>query len=270
MGYEEARGLDLYSDLQLIRSKRPLVHEIINRVAVNDAVNVTLSLGGSPIVSQRREELEELVAAASAVYINIGTPDQYDEEAILHAARLAGKYRVPVVLDPVGAGATRLRTQLALDLLGSGSITVVKGNGGEMAALVGERGAVRGVDSLVGASKDVALKFSERFGVVAAVTGPIDHVAYGGRWASIEGGTSLFEHLTGTGCMAGAAVAAFLAVDRDGFKAALGGLATFKAAGTVAAKASRGPGSFRSNLLDALYGFTSEDYENVKISLGGV
>lgn len=266
-GSTTTQTLELYSDLNLIRSKRPLIEVIVNRVALNDAVNVTLSLGGSPVAAQMLEDLEDIVAASSAVYLNGGV-DEGEYEAISEAARLAEKHGVPVVLDPVAAGASKFRTRFWLELIESHRVSVVKGNAGEISALLGSRGVVKGVDSLVDATRGVAVEFSERFGVVAAVTGKTDYVAQGGKWAAIDGGSELFKYVTGTGCMAGAAITTFLGVERNPFRASVGGLATFKAAGSLAAKKSAGPGSFRTNLFDALYNFRKEDYANVSITFG--
>ncbi len=258
-----------YSHLELIRTKKPLVHHIINYVAMNDSANVTLSLGASPIMAHAIEELEDVVSQAQAVYINIGTLDSTHADSMLEACRLAEKYSVPVVLDPVGAGATRMRTHTALRLL-ERKVDVLKGNAGEIAALagIGEVG-VKGVDSILDAKVELALTASEKHGVVAAVTGQVDYVAFGRLWASVAGGTPLFRSITGAGCMAGSAVAAFLSVNSDYFEACVEGLTTFKAAGHMAAKDCPGPGGFRARLLDQLYGFTKDMYGLVKVGFGG-
>lgn len=146
--------INYWDDLQAIRRKRPpLIHHLMNYVVMNDAANVTLAVGASPIMAHAREEVEELAAKADVLYINIGTLDDRWVESFILAGKAASRNNVPVLLDPVGAGATRFRTETVLRILDEVEVSVLKGgNGGEMMALAGVAGMVKGVDSLGEAS----------------------------------------------------------------------------------------------------------------------
>jgi len=255
-----------YTQLELVRRRKPLIHHIVNYVAMNDCANVTLSLGASPVMTHHPDELEDIVSSSSAVYVNLGTPDEERLHSMLVAVRLAERYGVPVVLDMVGVGATRFRRTMADKILSGVRVGVVKGNGGEVLGLLGGVGGVRGVDSAVEVEPRVASEASEKYGCVVAVTGVTDCVASGGRLCRIEGGSDMFTRITGAGDMAGSVIASFLAVNTDPFDACIGGLATFKAAGGLSAAKCGGPGSFRAQLLDELFNFRVDGYTHVKIS----
>lgn len=237
-----------------VRSIRPLVHHITNLVVMNDTANVTLAVGALPVMAHAREEVEEMTSAAGALVLNIGTLTVQWIESMLAAGRAALDRGIPIVLDPVGAGATRLRTESALRLLREVRPTVVRGNLGELASLVGLGGLVRGVESLgAGASPgDVAQAVAREWRCVAAVTGARDHVAGGGRMLVVDNGHARLTGLTGTGCMATTVIACFLAVRPDPLIGAAAGLACFGLAAERAAETAAGPGSYRTALLDAL------------------
>jgi hydroxyethylthiazole kinase len=237
-----------------VRSKRPLVHHITNFVTVNACANITLCIGALPVMAHAKEEVEEMVGAASALVLNIGTlwPDQVD--AMLMAGRRANERNIPIVLDPVGAGATQLRTKSAQLLLQKLSITIVRGNAAEIASLVGVEAKISGVESLsvVGDAATIASQFAEKYRCVAAVTGAVDIVTDGKRLVYIANGHPMMSSVTGTGCMATAVVAACAAVERDSVHAAAAALAAYGLAGQIAAERSRGPGTFQIHLYDAL------------------
>lgn len=143
--------------LARIREQEPLIHQITNLVAMNDAANVTLHLGALPVMAHAREEVAEMTALARALVLNLGTPDPARIEAMFLAGQAADRVGIPIVLDPVGAGATRLRTDTALRLLDELAIAVVRGNAGEIGALAGASGRVVGVQSVEGPDDPAAV-----------------------------------------------------------------------------------------------------------------
>jgi len=191
-----------------IRERRPLVHHITNDVVMNTTANITLCCGALPVMAQAIEEVEEMVAAAGALVLNIGTLSLPQVDAMLAAGRRANQLGIPVVLDPVGAGATRLRTDSSRRLLDEISIAIVRGNLAELAALAGIKAEISGVESIAVAADavTVATSFARARGVVAAITGPVDVVTDGTRVVRVANGHPLMGAVTGTGCMATAVV----------------------------------------------------------------
>jgi hydroxyethylthiazole kinase len=238
-----------------LRERKPLVHQITNYVVMNDTANATLALGALPVMAHAREEVEEMVALASALVLNIGTLSPHWVEAMLLAGKAANEHGIPVVLDPVGAGATRYRTETARRLLDEVKVAVLRGNQGEVAALVGVEAEVRGVESIGAGAEpaDLARTAGRNLGLVASVTGPVDHVSDGDRVLAIANGHELLAAVTGTGCMSSAITGCFLAVAEDlPLEAAAAALAAFGVAAEDAARDAKGPGSFHVGLYDAL------------------
>jgi hydroxyethylthiazole kinase len=173
---------------------------------------------------------------------------------MLAAGRAANAKGIPVVLDPVGVGATRYRTETAKRILDEVDVTVLRGNAGEVATLVGVGAEVRGVES-VGAGGDpydIAREAARALGVVASVTGPTDHVSDGERVVKVSNGDAMLATITGTGCMSSAVTGCFLAVADSPFDGAVEALVAFGVAGEDAARGAKGPGTFHVNLYDAL------------------
>jgi hydroxyethylthiazole kinase len=256
--------------LRELRERRPLVHQITNYVVMNETANATLALGALPVMAHAREEVEEMVALAGALVLNIGTLSPHWVEAMLLAGKAANERGIPVVLDPVGAGATRYRTESARRVLDEVKIAVLRGNQGEVATLVGVAAEVRGVES-IGAGEDpagLARTAARTLGLVASVTGPVDHVSDGERVLAIANGHELLAAVTGTGCMSSAITGCFLAVARDRpLEAAAEALAAFGVAGEDAARDAKGPGSFHVGLYDALAALDPETLDGrVRIS----
>jgi hydroxyethylthiazole kinase len=236
------------AELAEIRERRPLVHQITNYVVMNETANATLAAGALPVMAHAREEVEEMAAAAGALVLNIGTLEPAWVEAMLAAGRAANGAGVPIVLDPVGAGATAYRTETARRLLGELDVAVVRGNAAEIATLAGRSAEIRGVESIGAADSaaDLARDAAATLGGVAAVTGAVDHVS---------NGDPLLATITGSGCMSTAITGCFLAVRPDSpLAAAAEALVAFGVAGEDAAREASGPGSFHAALYDALYG----------------
>jgi hydroxyethylthiazole kinase len=241
--------------LRELRERKPLVHQITNYVVMNETANATLSLGALPVMAHAREEVEEMVALAGALVLNIGTLSPHWVEAMLAAGKAANAGGVPVVLDPVGAGATHYRTETAKRILDEVDVAVLRGNQGEVATLVGVEAEVRGVESMGGGGEpgELARAAARNLGLVASVTGAVDYVSDGESVLAVANGHELLASVSGTGCMSSAITGCFLAVKREApLEAAAEALAAFGVAGEDAARDARGPGSFHVGLYDAL------------------
>ncbi len=257
MGSEMQRIAEL---ITTIREQKPLIHHITNLVVMNDTANITLSIGALPVMAHAIEEVEEMVSIAGALVLNIGTLTPEQVEAMLRAGKRANERGIPIVLDPVGAGATRLRTESALRLLSTLRIATVRGNASEVAALIGVAGETRGVESIsISADPEaVARRAAQTFGCTVAITGARDIITDGARLARVDNGHPLLATITGSGCMATSLVGAFLAVEPDAYLATTAALVAMGIAGEIAAPDAGGPGTFRSHLLDAVAALDAE------------
>lgn len=269
-------------DCTAIRSQNPLIHNITNYVAMNFAANALLAVGASPLMSFYSEEMEEMVAASAAVSINLGCLDEQIIKAGEMAAGAAVRYGKPWVLDPVGAGVSRVRTLTACHLALDFHPSIIRGNAAEIAAMAAQfcdndrageimtRGRSehqRGVDCVVNDiewAKSVAMRLAEATGSVVVASGETDCVTDGKRVELITRGCPSMAKITAMGCSETTVCAAFTAVESDPFYAAVGAMLLYGIAGEVAAKC-RGwhsceghvpPGSFQTAFLDALSDFT--------------
>jgi hydroxyethylthiazole kinase len=241
--------------LALLRERKPLVHQITNYVVMNETANATLALGALPVMAHAREEVGEMVVLAGALVLNIGTLSPHWVEAMIAGGKAANAAGVPVVLDPVGAGATRYRTDTAKRILSEVDVTILRGNQGEVATLVGVDAEVRGVESIAAGREaaELARTAAKSLGLVASVTGAVDHVSDGADVLAVANGHELLATVTGTGCMSSAITGCFLAAKREQpLEAAAEALAAFGVAGEDAARDAKGPGTFHVNLYDAL------------------
>jgi hydroxyethylthiazole kinase len=246
--------------LAKLRQARPLVHHITNFVVMNDTANVTLHIGALPVMAHAREEVAEMVALAGALVLNPGTLAPDWVEAMLVAGRKANELGVPIVLDPVGAGATTLRTESNLRLLNELDIAILRGNLGEVSVLAGLGGEVKGVESIsAGAgAEQVAQAMAQQRGLTVAITGQRDIISDGQRTVGVDNGHLWLTTITGSGCSATTMVAAFAAVEPDPVLAATAGLVCYGLAAELAAEVAKGPASFKVALFDALYNLTPE------------
>jgi hydroxyethylthiazole kinase len=244
------------STLRVVRESKPLVHQITNYVVMNETANATLALGALPVMAHSGEEVEEMTRIASSLVLNIGTLSEHWVEAMLLAGGAASARGIPIVLDPVGAGATTYRTETAKRMLDLVDVTVLRGNAGEVATLVGADAEVRGVESISTGMEpaELAREAARRLGVIASVTGPVDHVSDGERVLAVTNGHELLSTVTGTGCMSSAMTGCFLAgKPAEPLEAAAEALAAFGVAAEDAAASAGGPGTFHALLYDALY-----------------
>jgi len=242
--------------LRTMRERKPLIHQITNYVVMNETANATLAIGALPVMAHAAEEMEEMVRIASALVLNIGTLSEHWIESMLFAGGAATARQIPIVLDPVGVGATRYRTDSARRILDVVDVTVLRGNAGEIATLLGAAAEVRGVESMSTGMEpaELARAAARRLGPVASVTGPVDYVSDGDRVLAIANGHELLATVTGTGCMSSALTGCFLAAKPDDpLEAAAEALAAFGVAAEDAAAGAAGPGTFHARLYDALY-----------------
>ena len=250
-------------NLRSVRKRRPLVHNITNYVVMNYTANALLACGASPVMAHAVEEVEEMVSLAGALVLNIGTLSPPWIEAMLKAGKRANALHIPVILDPVGAGATRLRTDSARRLIEGISIQVIRGNASEILSLTVDRpgSGTKGVDSIhtVDQVQETANILAMELRTTLAITGAVDLITNGERVCRVMNGHEMMSHVTGTGCTATAIIGAFLAVNPFPLQAAATGLAYFGLAGEKAAARASGPGTFQVALLDALYEMKEEE-----------
>ena len=244
-----------------VRETKPLVHNITNFVVMNFTANVLLAAGASPVMAHAENEVEEMVSFAKALVLNIGTLDDAWIASMIKAGRKASALGVPIILDPVGAGATKLRTETAKRILAETRVTLVRGNASEILALGGAAAKTRGVDAAdsVDAAAVRAGSLARELGVPVAITGPVDFITDGKRIVRVANGHPRMGGVTGTGCGATAIIGAFAGVDADPVSAAATALAYYGLAGEYAADGAAGPGSFAVRFLDALHSLTSEE-----------
>lgn len=249
-----------------IRKNAPLIHNITNYVTVNDAANILLACGGSPIMSDEPEEVEEITAICGGLNINIGTLNRQTIPAMFAAGKKANALGHPAVLDPVGAGASRLRTETALQLLTEVRFTAIRCNISELKALVNGSGTTKGVDADVAdavteENLETGIAFvkaaAARFGAVIAATGAIDLVADQEKCYVIRNGRPEMGRITGTGCQLSALTAAALTANPgQALEAAAAAVAAMGAAGETGwanMTPSDGNSTYRNRIIDAIY-----------------
>jgi hydroxyethylthiazole kinase len=253
----------IFRDLKEIRTKAPLIHNITNYVVMNLTANALLALGASPVMAHAAEEVEDMTQLASALVINIGTLSPPWVEAMFKAGQAAGKRGLPVVLDPVGAGATPFRTSTARKLLESFPVAVIRGNGSEIKALVHSGTKTKGVDSLEASEGAVlaARELVEKYNCVVSISGEKDFIIGKDRVIVVENGHPLMPRVTGLGCTASALTGAFAAVNHDYVEAAAAAMAVMGICGELAATRAEGPASFELHFLDWLYRLNYEEIE---------
>ncbi len=249
--------------LRRLREKRPLVHHITNYVTVNDCANVTLFIGAAPVMAEAKEEVADMVSLAGALVLNIGTLRREQVDSMLIAGRKANELGIPIVLDPVGAGATRYRTEVAARLLQQLRIAVIKGNAGEIGTLAGTGGVVRGVDSegLNGDPVQVCRGLADRSGAAVVMSGAVDIATDGRRIVLVENGHEMMGRISGTGCMASSLVGAFAPTSEDRVATSVAALAAFGIAGERASRRATGPYEFKALLMDEVAALTPEGLE---------
>ena len=248
-----------------VKEKRPLVHHITNYVTVNDCANVTICAGGAPVMSDEAKDIVDISKIASAVVLNMGTLNERTVESIIISGKVANENGVPVVFDPVGAGASNYRNEVAARVLSEVKVDVIKGNAGEIGVLSGVGGEVRGVDSVSSNNDRLAAEtLARKYGCVVAMTGETDYISDGERTVVLKNGDVLMECVSGTGCMVSSVVGCYVGANGVSVDSVAAAISAFSIAGELAAKTSKGPGSFKVNLLDCLFGLTTEQFDSMR------
>jgi hydroxyethylthiazole kinase len=249
------------ANLAAVREKKPLIHNITNYVVMNYTANALLAMGASPVMAHAHNEVEEMVSLAGALVLNIGTLTDEWIASMLRAGQRASAIGKPIILDPVGSGATSLRTSAAQRIIEQIDISVIRGNASEILSLRHSDSRTKGVDSIhsVEDAAETAKILAEELSTTLAITGPTDLITDGDRVIRVSNGHPLMGYVTGTGCTATVTIGAFLAVDDDPVSASATALAFFGLAGEVAGKKSSAPGGFMIGMLDALYTISPEE-----------
>ena len=258
--------------LENVRERAPLVHHITNYVTVNDCANITLSIGASPVMADDINEVEAMTSIASSLVINIGTLNSRTVECMIKAGKKANEVGIPVILDPVGAGATPYRTKVAKTIMDNIELAVIRGNLSEIKTLYGINTKTKGVDSLYDTSikdelekgKLLAKDFSKRVGSIIAITGAVDIVTDGKMIYTVENGHKIMSKITGTGCMCSSLIGSYLGTNEDNLLAALSGVVSMGISGELAyesLKEAEGTGTFKVKLMDNIYNLSKEVIE---------
>lgn len=250
---------DLWADVEAVRDRSPLVHNITNFVVMNSTANALLAAGASPVMAHAVEEVADMVAIADALVVNIGTLSPAWVEAMHVAMRAARERATPVVLDPVGAGATPYRTATVDELIADAAPTIIRGNASEIMATATAGATTRGVDSseVSSSAAGAAAALARRTGAVVVVTGATDLVVSRDGTVALHGGHPLMARVTGLGCTASALCGAFAAVQPDAALAAAHATAVSGIVGELAAERAEGPGTLQLHLLDRLHDLTA-------------
>ncbi len=252
---------ELARTLESMRQRAGLIHHITNWVTIEGCAQVARRWGCLPVMAHAKEEVEEMVGLASALVLNIGTLTPELVDSMLLAAAAANRKGIPVVLDAVGVGATRLRTTQAQRLLDQARIAVIKGNAGEVATLAGVDAEVRGVESIrvSGDIAEAARALAKRRNSVVVVSAACDIVTSGARGYRIAYGHPMMGGVVGTGCLSSTTVGCFVSVDGDAaLELAGAAMAAFGIAGGRAAAAARGPGDFIASLCNEIERMSAE------------
>lgn len=246
--------MDLANNLRALRENAPLVHNITNFVVMNYTANALLAVGASPVMAHAVEEVEDMVAIAGALVINIGTLSSHWVNGMKKAMLAAVAYGKPIILDPVGAGATRYRNETLSELLDTAPPSLIRGNASEILSLAGNNVQTKGVDSTASSTDSLiaAQLLSEKYGCVVSVSGATDVVVKNERIAYVSNGVPLMTRVTGMGCTASAIAGAFCGVQKDFFEAAVTAATLMGVCGEKAFVQSELPGSFQIAFLDAL------------------
>ncbi|HJA12774.1 MAG TPA: hydroxyethylthiazole kinase [Candidatus Mediterraneibacter merdipullorum] len=260
--------------LENVRKKMPLVHNITNYVTVNDVANILLACGGSPIMSDEAEDVEDITSVCGGLNINIGTLHRQSIEAMFRAGKKANELGHPVLLDPVGAGASSLRTDTALRLMKELDLCVIRGNISEIKTLALGSGTTKGVDAdaadavteeTLGRSIAFVKRFAKDAGAVIAVTGAIDLVSDGTACCVIRNGRPEMGKITGTGCQLSGMMTAYVTANPEHpLEAAAASVCAMGLAGEIGFRRMQegdGNATYRNRIIDAIYNLTGEQLE---------
>jgi len=263
--------MDISGMLSRVRERKPLVHHITNWVTIYDCAAVTRAAGALPIMAHAEEEAAEMAAISGALVLNIGTLTPQLVASMVSAGKKANEKGVPVVLDAVGAGATRLRTEKAREIMAKVKLAVIKGNRSEIGTLAGAKAETKGVEavSVDGELDAIARRLAKASGAAVVITGKRDVVASpSGETYYVDNGHEMMGKVVGTGCMAASVIGAFCAVEGDYAKAAAAALSCYGIAGELAARKAKAPMAFKSALIDEVYSMEEKDVKRMAKVIG--
>ncbi len=251
----------IIENLEKVRSISPLVHNITNFVVMNNTANALLAVGASPVMAHAAEEMEDFVKIDSSLVVNIGTLSSHWIESMKSAVKYAAEHKKPVVLDPVGAGATAFRTETVKALLDISPPSVIRGNASEIMSIKNAAVKTKGVDSSAASNEalESAKELALELDCVVCVSGETDYITDGKDVLTVKNGSKLMAKVTGMGCTATAVTGAFTAVDDNLLTAAYSAMAVMGIAGEMAAEKADGPGTMQLYFLDALYKIGAEE-----------
>lgn len=255
--------------LNAVKAKTPLVYHLTNTVTINDCANVTLAIGGSPLMSFCIEEIEEIIGFSSSVVLNIGTMDLSMKNMAIEVGKIANRLKKPIVLDPVGVGATKARKKLVDLLLKEVEFSVIKGNVAEIKSILDIESLSRGVDSLEKTSKiEELVKYaSKKFNTIIAITGEEDYIGNDEIIFKVNNGHKFMSLITGTGCMISSLIGAFLGGEASPLISALAGVVSMGISGELAQKRFIGTGTMKVDIIDNISNLNENIIrENEKIS----
>ncbi|MBU3112170.1 hydroxyethylthiazole kinase [Clostridium lacusfryxellense] len=252
--------------LKNVKEKNPLVHHITNYVTVNDCANITLAIGASPVMADDINEVSDMVSLSSSLVINIGTLNSRSVESMIMAGKRANELNIPVILDPVGVGATNYRTVTAKRIISEVKLAVIRGNLSEVKVLYGTQTKTKGVDSIeidsenvdeFAQEKEMASALAIRLNTVVAITGARDVISDGKTIYSVANGHKIMSKVTGTGCMCTSLIGSYLGAGDNNLIAAVAGIVSMGIAGEVAYsgldKNIDGTGTLKVKILDIIY-----------------
>ncbi len=254
---------DVWGSVESIRKLSPVIHNITNYVVMNTTANALLAIGASPVMAHATEEMDEMVGIASALVVNIGTLSREWIKAMFKAAERATLRNIPVILDPVGAGATAFRTETAQEFIKAFRPSIIRGNASEIMSVYESSGSTKGVDSAKASHDAVSagMSINEDYGSVVCISGETDYVIDSGRTVKIRNGHQMMTKVTGLGCTATALCGAFAAVSENRAQAAAHAMAVMGIAGEIAVERAAGPGTLQVFFYDALYNLTIDGIE---------
>ncbi|EFM12892.1 Hydroxyethylthiazole kinase [Paenibacillus curdlanolyticus YK9] len=246
-----------------VRALNPLVTSMTNVVVTNFTANGLLALGASPIMAYAKEEVADIARISSALVLNIGTLNETDVAAMKIAGASANAHGVPVIFDPVGAGATAYRTRVSQAIMSELNVAVIRGNAAEIANVIGREWQIKGVDAGTGEGNaaELAQAAARQLNTVAVITGKDDVVSDGTRTITVHNGDAILTRVTGTGCLLTSVIGAFTAVEQDRVQASAAALIVYGVAAEIAASKTKeqGPGSFQIAFLNQLSLVSPED-----------
>jgi len=258
---------DVAAAITEVRTKVPLIHNMTNYVTVNDCANAVLSIGASPIMADDIAEAEGITAISSVLVINIGTLNQRTIASMIASGKRANEVGIPVIFDPVGAGASKLRNDTTKAILEQVKIAILRGNASEISFIAGLEASTKGVDAadtdMKNDAVEIAKMVAKKHKCIVAITGAVDVISDGEKIVKIKNGHPMLSKVTGTGCMTSALVGSFAGAMKDYFVAAVGGVASMGIAGDIAYEkaGSIGTGSFHIAIIDALSNINAQTIE---------